>query len=144
VVSTDHRHSVIWRCRNKQVRAFTVHNEPKLPSRPEFDVEAAVAKERCKPAAPLLFDVQPAPRDSGWAAAIYGCNGIARLVYEEEDQCGNCFNHSLASHLPRMSAMGGKRTPDRRYCSGWLRQSISRNAACASASVMKIRTATGA
>jgi hypothetical protein len=99
---------VIRRCRNKQVRAFTVHNEPKLPSRPDFDVEAAIAKERSKPAAPLLLVVQPAPRDSGWAAAIHGCNGIARLVREHEDQCGNCFDHGLASHLPRMSAMGRK------------------------------------
>jgi len=93
LVSAEDRHSVIWRCWNKQVRAFTVHYKPKLPSRPEFDVEAAVAKERSKPAAPLLLVVEPAPRHSGWAAAIYGCNGIARLLYEDEDQRGNCFNH---------------------------------------------------
>jgi hypothetical protein len=101
---------VIWRCRNKQVRAFTILNEPKLPSPPELDVEAAVAKERSKPAAPLRFVVQPAPRDTGWATAIHGCNGIGRLVCEDEDQCGNCFDHGFSVVPSGMSAMDRKRT----------------------------------
>jgi hypothetical protein len=97
---------VIWRYRNKQVRAFIVHNEPKLPSRPQFDVKAAVSKERGKSAALLWLLVESTPRHSGSPAAIHGCNGIIRRVCDHEDQCGYCFEHRLASQHPLMSAMG--------------------------------------
>jgi hypothetical protein len=65
--------------------AFAVHNEPKLPSRPQFDVEAAVSKKRSQPAPLLWLLVQPTPRHSRGAAAIHGCNGIVGLVWEDED-----------------------------------------------------------
>lgn len=106
VVSAEHRHSTIGRDRNEQVRAFPVHDEPKLPSRAQLDVEAAISEERGKPAALLRLLVQPAPRRSGWTAAIHGRNGILRRVCEEEDRCGQCVEHGWASHRPQMSAMG--------------------------------------
>ena len=110
VGDVNHWHLVIWRYPNKQVRSFTIENEPKLPSRPQFDVKAAVAKERSKSAALSLLLIQPAPRQPGWTAAIHRCDGIIGLVGENEYQRGQCFEHVLVSCRLLMSAMGRKQT----------------------------------